>query len=839
MKNHSGISHLLDQTVILDSLHHEDVVLSRVYPCGDGVVILDENALFDTPFTYKRYCQKQNEWMLRYPSVHRFLAGDEALETFLGGARGDITRPYNLARTVDRESIVADPSPLEFRFEECFIEAYGEAALKYLKREYAFLTPDGQTVYVDYALFRKDGTWIAIEENGISFHHPLLIGRARYQRILQKQNAVVTSGGVVFRWDTESLSNRQRIVDELREFVGDLGQFVVQFALTSQRGFALHDHQADHLAELADDRSQGKASALVVLPTGTGKTMIALEDMAQLARRQGPLNALILVPSLDLVRQWQRAAEPYGKTIGAIDVLTYAGAARRYFQDAPDRYGYVVVDEAHHAPAPVLKKAIQHYQPHFMLGLTATDKRMDARRLEAIFGSYEEKLDLKEAIEAGLLCPIRAFRLESSLDLSDVRFNGKDYVSADLERRIRVRSRNELIADMLHTYFYERLPGKSGLVFCVNVAHAREMASLLRDRGFTAESVDGGDARRHEKIRQYMDGKIQFLCTCSLLTEGWDAPRTSVIVMARPTLSRVLYMQQLGRGTRKYPGKEALYVIDVVDRYGSFGQVSNRPWTLHALFDQLSYRPFDHVATGPNPPGQELVILDTTHEQAIALQPFEIITMQKLYEDHLSAEALARELFISTGTVNRWVNNGELTPDVSIPMGRTRISLFHPAQVDAIRRAKGLKPHTEETLVEDFHAFIDERSYSFSYKMVFILSLLDTADSTGDADFEALRDRYRHFYLERMEQGKAIDRPNCPYESRAFLEDDRALNRSILSNPFEKFERKRFFYYAKDLKKISIHHRIWEDLSRNNGLEKLRNRMLEDLRTYYEPLGGF
>lgn len=73
-------------------------------------------------------------------------------------------------RTMDRESPIADPTPLEYRFEECFIEAFGEEALKYLKREYAFLTQNGSTAYTDYALFRKDGIWTAVEENGVHYH---------------------------------------------------------------------------------------------------------------------------------------------------------------------------------------------------------------------------------------------------------------------------------------------------------------------------------------------------------------------------------------------------------------------------------------------------------------------------------------------------------------------------------------------------------------------------------------------------------------------------------------------------------------------------------------------
>lgn len=819
---------------IYDYLMVDDVILSSAYlKSSEGVmIVIDHPAIFNLDFPYKKYCQKQNEWMTDFGKVYRFIEGDQELVKLIGNLVVEES-DYYTGRTFNREALSMDPTPVEYRFEECFEEAYGNDAFKYVSREYSFVTNEGRTAYMDYALFKKDGTWVAIEENGICYHHPAIIKEIKYRVILSKQNSVIQQNGIVFRWDTESLSNQERIVDELKEFVGDLNDYVVQYSMKTHRGFVLHDHQTDYLTHLKNDRVSGVKSALVVLPTGTGKTLIALEDMKALSEENGKLNGLVLSPTIDLVNQWKREINAYKPHLGEIKCLTYASSTRNYYLDSPYTYDYIVVDEAHHGVAPVLKKVIYHYQPEFMLGLTATDKRLDAQKLGSVFGEYEEKLDLKQAIEKGLLCQIRSFRLETNIDLSEVRFNGKDYLSAQLERCISVASRNELISDILFEYFYSRLPGKSGIVFCVSVAHAKEMARLLRQRGFTAESIDGKDKHRQQKVDAYMNHDIQFLCTCSLLNEGWDAPHTSVIVMARPTLSKVLYTQQLGRGTRNQSGKEALYVIDVVDAYGSFGTVSNRPWSVHSLFGLYTYRPFGNLFERQIDTGEELVLLNTTYEQVIKLQPYDLFTMQKTYEDFLSAEQLARELFISTGTLNNWIRKGEIEADVSIPMGRSKIMMFHPDKIVKVRVLKGLKPHTEATIVEDFWAFIDEKTYTFSYKMYFILALLEVVDSTGDADINDLMQRYRHYYLERFEKGLIVDRDNCPYNIRAYIMEDRTLIRSILENPFEKFERKRFMYYAKDLSKISIHHKVWDDLTRNDGIKKLKVRMIEDLKDYY------
>jgi len=515
-----------------------------------------------------------------------------------------------------------------------------------------------------------------------------------------------------------------------------------------------------------------------------------------------------------------------------ISVKTYAGASGTYRKEARDAYDYLVVDEAHHAVAPGLKKMIRYYRPRFLLGLTATDKRLDEKKLEDIFGNYDVQLDLKEAMNLGVLCPIRAYRLDTNIDLSEVRFNRKDYYASDLQRKIFVPERNNVIADTVEKYFGKEGRKKSGIVFCVNVQHAKEIAALLRERGLLAESVDGKDSKRFEKIDKYMSREVQFLCTCSLLTEGWDAPHTEVLVMARPTMSRVLYTQQLGRGTRKAPGKDALYLIDVVDNYGAYGRITNRPWSVHALLGQPWYKPFGDILH----PDTDPVEIDTVYQKEMKLSPFDFNTMQELYENYLGEEQLARELFVSTSSVKAWVRKGKILPDVDITIGKMHLRLFSLEQVLEIREQMGLVEHTEEMIVQDFWDFIEKGDYSFSYKMVFINALLNNVDESGEADIDRVLESYQSFYLKRLQQGLQVDRAKSPYNREEMLNDQKAIKKSMLDNPFEKFERKRFMYYAKDLKRISIHHRIWDELSDNGGALRLREKMKEDMQAYFSAL---
>jgi hypothetical protein len=145
----------------------------------------------------------------------------------------------------------------------------------------------------------------------------------------------------------------------------------------------------------------------------------------------------------------------------------------------------------------------------------------------------------------------------------------------------------------------------------------------------------------------------------------------------------------------------------------------------------------------------ELVVLDTIHESLVKLAPFDVFTMQQYYEDYLSTEELARALFVSTGTVNNWIRKNQIEPSVTIPMGRGKLSLFHPDQVSKIREEKNLKEHTEETIVDDFWEFIEKGDYTFSYKMYFKLAFLDKVNETGDVDVKELLERYIEYYEQR------------------------------------------------------------------------------------------
>lgn len=555
--------------------------------------------------------------------------------------------------------------------------------------------------------------------------------------------------------------------------------------------------------------------------------------MREFAKNKKDFKGLILVPGINILADWiQRIHNSLPELEDKIDIRTYAYMARHYTELSSDYYNYLVVDEAHHAVAPILKRVIQYYNTDFTIGLTATDQRPDKKKLETVFGTYSTSLSLKEAMEKGIVAKANVYRIETNIDLSKVRFNGKDYVNADLEKRIRVTSRNELIVDVLKEYFTTGEASlRQGVIFCVNVAHANEMARLLNKAGIVASSYTGQTKKPESVMEDFKNKKIRFLCTCNMISEGWDYPELGILVMARPTLSKVLYLQQIGRGLRKTDIKKNVIVIDVVDEYGAMIKACN----MHTIFANPYYVPFGDITKMDYTPGDMLVI-DGIEECIERITEVDINTFEDKYGDYLSQEQLAREYFVNTGTVTSWIKKGRIKPSVEYKFGSKSLYLFSPDDVEKYRNELGIKEHNNNTIKQDFFEFLEERDYSLSYKMPFLLAFMKNVNTIGDAKIDDVLNDYIAFYQDRIDRGLQVDRSTCPYNETT-LQDRKAICRNMLTNPFEKFERKRFLYYSKDLSIIAMNHALYSKMNKEDW-DRVKSQMQEDLQHYYSDMGG-
>ena len=819
-------------------------------------VLIDYNITNkNTVFAYSDYTKEQNCLMARYEKLFRFIVDEtEDIKALRHDLKSllecDFVEDGIKQRGANRAQTAIDPTHPEALFESAFEETYGRDALKYVTREYPIIDAKGETRWIDYFV-KTNNIGIAIEKNGEVWHHPGIIGKRKYLSQLLKQNSIVAYGNKVYRWSLQNMQFKKSFSDEIRSYLGSSELFMYSHGITGSRSFAkyeLYEHQKEILLQIENDRKDyGKNSFLVVLPTGTGKTEVMIRDIQREAKKTNNFKALVLVPQITLREQIQKELSvslPFLTVGDDIDsnifVKTYAWICRNFYAFNPVEFNYIVIDEAHHALAPSIKKAISYFTPNTLLGLTATDQRLDSQKLDEVFGTYEAQLSLKEAIESGILTNIKAFRLESNIDLSEVRYNGRDYITSDLQKTVIVDSRNKLIVDLLERYFVKSdLDQKSGIIFCVSIAHAKRIANLMQHRGISAKAIHGKDRNSDGYIELYQAGRIQFLCTCSLLNEGWDSPRTAVIVMARPTMSKVLYTQQIGRGTRKMEGKEALYVIDVVDNYSYAAGFRNNPWSIHSLLGISDYLPWGNVLrNNSNMVSGDELILAGLHEEERALKQIDIFTFENQYPDHLSAEQMARELFVSTGTLNNWIKNKKVEPSVSVPLGSKFIHYFAKEKISEIRKKMSLKVHDENTQYDDFFDFLKEGDYVYSYKMIMLLSFLVISDSKGECNLDSLVRVFSQFYLDRFKSNLPVDREKCPYRSIDYLDDMNLVKKSILQNPFEKFERKRFMYHCKDLNHIAFSPRLWRKINNETDLSKIKDLLFKDLIKYYESLGG-
>ena len=816
--------------VLRETVTYPNGGVSCFYDDGVDMVIIDDEICScregEQIFPYTLITDKQNHYMKTYRRLFRFLGYDpENIEKCLQQNRQEVL--HYTKNTAERGEY-ADSSPLELLFEQNFADAYGMRALKYLQKEFRIADEDGNNYFLDYLIDTESGR-MAIEVNGVKFHHPQWSGEENYRRQLRKQNTCALLGIKLYRFSKEDCRFRERIEDDIHSYLGKDTTGFREAGLLLERKTELYEHQEISLAKIEEKRRAGIRAFLIVLPTAAGKSRIVEEDIRNFAVGKESFRVLILAPNTNIVADWKERINTDLLTLqDRIDVETYSYAIRHYHEKAREYYSYIVVDEAHHAVAPVLKRVIQYYTPDFLVGLTATDQRPDKKRLEEIFGNYTTELSLKEAMEKGIVARANVYRIETNIDLSHVRFNGKDYVNADLEKRVRVTSRNELIVNVIRDFFNDGEAGqRQGIIFCINKAHTKEMARLMNEAGISAQDYSG-DTKHPEKVmREFKDHKIRFLCACDMISEGWDYPELGILVMARPTLSKVLYLQQIGRGLRRTSVKKNVFVIDVVDEYGAMV----KPCSMHAIFGNPLYVPFGDITRQDYLPG-EMIEIDGISERIERIVEVDIHTFDEKYGDYYSQEQLAREYFVNTGTITSWIRKGKIVPTVEFPFGSKKISLFSPEDVEKYRKELRIQEHNDDTIRDDFFAFLEERDYSLSYKMPFLLSFIEHMDTIGDAKIEDVLTDYIAFYQDRIDKGLPVDRPSCPYNAET-LKDRKMIKSSMLTNPFEKFERKRFMYYSKDLGVISLNHALMAKMS-GEDWENVKGQMREDLERYYK-----
>lgn len=239
--------------------------------------------------------------------------------------------------------------------------------------------------------------------------------------------------------------------------------------------------------------------------------------------------------------------------VGSVQTMQRDNRLEQY---APDAFGTIIVDEAHHAVTDGYQKVLGHFPDAKVLGTTATSDRTDMRNLGLFFDSLAYEYNLPRAIREGYLSPIKALTVPLQIDIRQLSLTGGDYNPEEIDTALDPYL--EQIADEMAYTCRDR----HTVVFLPLIKTSVKFRDLLIQRGMSAVEVNGESPDRKEILADFENGKYQVICNSMLLTEGWDCPCVDCVVMLRPTKSRSLFCQVAGRGTRLYPGKEYLLLLD-------------------------------------------------------------------------------------------------------------------------------------------------------------------------------------------------------------------------------------------------------------------------------------
>ena len=335
-------------------------------------------------------------------------------------------------------------------------------------------------------------------------------------------------------------------------------------------GQELRPYQQQARDRIHAEWDAGHARTLLVLPTGTGKTIVfasvaadqvragdrvlilahrgeLLEQAADKLQRSTGLVSAVEKAESTCLDSWFRVV------VGSVQTLQRTARLERFPQDY---FGTIIIDEAHHAITDGYRRILDYFSGAKVLGVTATPDRGDMRNLGEVFDSLAFEYKLTDAIKEGYLCKIMAQTIPLQLDISSVTLSGGDYAVGDLGTAL------DPYLEQIAAEMARRCKSRKTVVFLPLIKTSQKFRDLLNTYGFRAAEVNGQSDDRRQVLADFDAGKYNVLCNSMLLTEGWDCPSVDCVVVLRPTKVRSLYSQMVGRGTRLSPGKTDLLLLD-------------------------------------------------------------------------------------------------------------------------------------------------------------------------------------------------------------------------------------------------------------------------------------
>ncbi len=337
-----------------------------------------------------------------------------------------------------------------------------------------------------------------------------------------------------------------------------------------------HDVQVRALQALAETRDSGHRAGLVVLATGLGKTWLAAFDSEAfhrvlfVAHREEILTQAM--HTFRRIRPEARFGRYTGETKEDGDIIFASvqtlGKQQHLDRYAPDAFDYIVVDEFHHAAAKTYRALLDHFEPAFLLGLTATPERSDGGDLLGLCGeNLVFECGLFAGVNSGHLAPFRYFGVPDDIDYEQIPWRSSRFDEEALTTALATNKRAQNALEQ----FQKHAQGPA-IGFCCSRRHANFMADYFTKAGLRAAAVHSGEdsAPRTSTLEALGRGELDILFSVDMFNEGVDVPRVGTVMMLRPTESTILFLQQLGRGLRRAEGKTHLQVIDYIGNHRAF-----------------------------------------------------------------------------------------------------------------------------------------------------------------------------------------------------------------------------------------------------------------------------
>ena len=333
----------------------------------------------------------------------------------------------------------------------------------------------------------------------------------------------------------------------------------------------LRDYQTQAISNLRKVFAKGFRKALLVAPTGSGKTVIASSLIRQAVEKGSKV--LFVAHRRELIMQASRKLFEFGINHGVImagkspspnypvqvvSIQTFNARKDNNDFDWPDA-DIIILDEAHRSTSKTFTALIKDYKEAIIIGLTATPIRNDHQGLGNVYETLVIASDIKKLTEQNYLVPIR-YIAPHVPDVKSLKIVAGDYEKKGLEKKMNTPQLIGNIVEHWKEYAYDR----PTVVFATSINHSKQLAKAFASSNVNAGHIDGemDEFDREEQLEMYKQGEIQVLSNCQILQEGWDSPHTSCVILARPTRSKIMYLQMIGRILRPYKNKKDSMVID-------------------------------------------------------------------------------------------------------------------------------------------------------------------------------------------------------------------------------------------------------------------------------------